>query len=104
MSTNPATKTYHRRIKRLAQKLSDAVQYDGASPASLDQIIEKADPTMPREMRLQAIALAVVDCESWIRMGEGHIARARAGINRLREYRPHVHRGSLRLVSSSANR
>jgi hypothetical protein len=99
MSTNPATKTYHRRIKRLASKLSTAVRWNDTTAASLDQIIEKADPAMPRAMRLQAIALAVRDCESWITFCQKEIAEARVGIQLLEQYRPHVHRGSLQLVS-----
>jgi hypothetical protein len=107
MSTNPETKSYHRRIERLASKLSSEAtrrsysDVTAASSASLDEIIKRADPTMPKAMRLLAIALAVKSCEDTIRWGEEDIASGRSGIDLLEEYKSRVSIGPEDIVTAT---
>jgi len=61
MSTNPNTKTYWRRVSRMARELAFQLSY-GYSDKSVTDIIAAVDPKATRIMHREAIKMAIEDC------------------------------------------
>ncbi len=76
MSTNPNTKTYWRRVSRLARELAfgQSCPYGGKS---ITAVIEAVDPKATRTMRREAIKMAIKDCSETERLYTREIDRYR---------------------------
>ena len=93
MSTNPNTKTYWRRISRMARKLAFGLSCPyGKSVAG---IIADVDPQATRTMRREAIKMAIQDCSESEGLHTREIERHRVARARLQAFRDPV---SLRVV------
>ena len=86
MSTNPNTKTYQRRVKRLARELRLVLSFE-YSDKSVTDIMAAVDPKATRTMRDEAIKLAIEDCisseRSYMELADQH----RIAETTLREFR-----------------
>ncbi len=61
MSTNPNTKTYWKRVSRMARDLEFQLSFKYGD-RSVTDIITKTDPKATRTMRCEAIKMAIEDC------------------------------------------
>ena len=95
--TNPKTKVYWKRIRRLAWPLQHAVGwgYDG----DLFEVVDREDPNIPPAMLLTAIDEAIKDSEQGIERSEQEIADRRVGIAKLQEFRAVIKRATLQVVA-----
>ena len=67
MSTNPNTKTYWRRVSRMARELEFRLS-SKYNDQSVPEIIAAVDPKATKPMRHEAIKMAIEGC----RRSEGH--------------------------------
>ena len=67
MSTNPNTKTYWRRVSRMARELEFKLSWK-YSEESVPDIIAAVDPKATKDMHKEAIKMAIENC----RQSEGH--------------------------------
>ncbi len=61
MSTNPNTKTYWRRVSRMARELAFQLSFKYGD-RSVTDIIAKTDPKATPTMHCEAIKMAIEDC------------------------------------------
>ncbi len=87
MSTNPDTKTYRSRIKRISKELRFAAgfRWRPTSLAELQEIVQEMDPGMTPKMLADAIKLAIRDSEDHLTFAEEEIERNRKTIAALQE-------------------
>ena len=82
MSTNPNTKTYWRRVSRIAGKLIFV-----SSDMSIADILTVADPKATRAMRREAIKMAIERCIETEQLLNREIDRYRVSRARLQTFR-----------------
>ncbi len=82
MSTNPNTKSYWRRVSRMAGKLAFA-----HGDKSVADIIAAADPKATRTMRREAIKMAIERCVETEQLLTREIDRYRTSRTTLQAYR-----------------
>ena len=90
MSTNPNTKTYWRRVSRMARALEFQLSFKYGD-RSVTDIIAKADPKATPTMHREAIRMAIENCNeselSYREMAEEH-RKARETLQEFRETTP----------------
>ena len=86
MSTNPNTKTYWRRVSRMARELAFQLSF-GYSDKSVTDIMTKTDPKATSTMRGEAIKMAIEDCSTSERGHKEEADRCRQARTTLREFR-----------------
>ena len=93
---NPKTKTYWKRIRKLAWPLQHEVGwgYDG----DLFKVVDRTDPTISPAMLQTAIDEAIKGSEQDIEHSEQEIADRPAGIAKLQEFRAVIRRAALQVV------
>ena len=87
MSTNPKTKSYSRRVSRLARKLAFGLSHTAESAAD---IITRVDPKATRAMHRKAVQLAVEECNNMECMYQKLTAQHREGRAALQEFQKHT--------------
>ena len=100
MSTNPNTKTYWRRVSRMARELAFRLSL-GYDDRSVTDIIAKVDPKATPTMHREAIKMAIEDCsqaEHSHREEADRYCTARATLREFREQEP----VSLRVIEGGA--
>ena len=100
MSTNPNTKTYWRRVSRMARELEFKLS-SKYNDQSVPDIIAAVDPKATQAMRYEAIKMAIENCSeserSYTEMADQH-RMARATLQEFREQEP----VSLRVIEGGA--
>ena len=86
MSTNPNTKTYWRRVSRMARELAFQLSFK-YSDKSVTDIIEAVDPKATRTMHREAIKMAIEDCSQSERSHKEEADRYRMARATLRDFR-----------------
>ncbi len=100
MSTNPNTKTYWRRVSRMARELAFRLSL-GYDDRSVTDIIAKVDPKATPTMHREAIKMAIEECsqsERSHRQEADRYCKARATLREFREREP----GSLRVIEGGS--
>ena len=82
MSTNPKTKSYSRRVSRLARELAFGLSHTAESAAD---IIARMDPKATRAMHRKAVKLAIEACNNMECMYQKLGAQQREGRASLQE-------------------
>ena len=95
--TNPKTKVYWKRIRRLAWDLEHAASW--AHGGDLFEAVDRENPNIPPAMLLTAIDEAIKNSEQAIRHREEEIADHRTGISKLKDFRAVIGRAALRVVA-----
>ena len=85
MSTNPNTKTYWRRLNRLARKLALDLSFV-YNEKSVAEIIAAVDPKATRTMHREAIKMAIEDCSRSVRDCTEEADRYRVAQTTLQEF------------------
>ncbi len=86
MSTNPNTKTYWRRVSRMARELEFRLSLK-YSDKSVTDIIAKVDPKATRTMRDEAVKMAIEDCSRSEQQHTEEAEQYRVARATLREFR-----------------
>ena len=86
MSTNPNTKTYWRRVSRMARELAFQLSFK-YSDKSVTDIIEAVNPKATRTMHREAIKMAIEDCSESEHLHTREIDRYRMARATLQAYR-----------------
>ncbi len=86
MSTNPNTKTYWRRVSRVARELAFQLSFE-YSGKSVTDIIEAVDPKATRTMHREAIKMAIEECGHLDRMYTEMADQRRKARATLRDFR-----------------
>ena len=86
MSTNPNTKTYWRRVSRMARELEFQLSFKYGD-RSVTDIIAKADPKATPTMHREAIKMAIEDCSRSEQSHKEEADRCRKARATLREFR-----------------
>ena len=94
MSTNPNTKTYWRRVSRMARELAFDLSL-AYSEKSVTDILAAVDPKATRTMHRKAIKMAIKNCSRSERCCTEEADRHRIAQTTLREFRDPV---SLRVL------
>ncbi len=86
MSTNPNTKTYWRRVSRMASKLRFELSFQFGDK-SVTEIIAAVDPKATRTMRDEAVKMAIEDCSRSEQQHTEEAEQYRVARATLREFR-----------------
>ena len=87
MSTNPNTKTYWRRVSRMARKLAFRLSFKYSDKKSVIEIIAAVDPKATRTMRDEAVKMAIEDCSQSAQQHTEEAEQYRVARATLREFR-----------------
>ncbi len=90
MSTNPNTKTYSRRVARMARKLESRLS-SKYNDQSVTEILAKTDPKATPTMHREAVKMAIEDCSkserSYLEEADQH-RKARETLQEFRKTTP----------------
>jgi hypothetical protein len=95
--TNPKTKVYWKRIRKLAWDFVSAARWRHGR--DLFEVVDRVDPNIPPDMLLTAIDEAIKDSAQHIEYLEEQIADLHAGISTLQDFRAVIGRAALQVVA-----
>lgn len=94
MSMNPNTKTYWRRVSRLARKLAFDLSYT-TNAVELFDLIQRVDPKATRAMHREAVKMAIEECDNHKRAFQSMAERTTVARAALQEFQKLI---SLRVI------